>query len=78
MIIVTRGTICSLSLKFSSKKKKKEVYIYIYIKKISFSSWLNKETRRKKNGSGKALLITRLNITARVIEFPPRGAAFFF
>lgn len=30
MIIVTRGTICSLSLKFSSKKKKKEVYIYIY------------------------------------------------
>lgn len=77
MIIVTRGTVCSLSLKFSSKKKKKK-YIYIYIKKISFSSWLNKETRRKKNGSGKALLITRLNITARVIEFPPRGAAFFF
>lgn len=30
MIIVTRGIICSLSLKFSSKKKKKEVYIYIY------------------------------------------------
>lgn len=30
MIIVTRGTVCSLSLKFSSKKKKKEVYIYIY------------------------------------------------
>lgn len=29
MIIVTRGTICSLSLKFSSKKKKKK-YIYIY------------------------------------------------
>lgn len=28
MIIVTRGTVCSLSLKFSSKKKKKEVYIY--------------------------------------------------
>lgn len=76
MIIVTRGTVCSLSLKFSSKKKKKEVYIYI--KKISFSSWLNKETRRKKNGSGKALLITRLNITVRVIEFSPRGAAFFF
>lgn len=29
MIIVTRGTVCSLSLKFSSKKKKKK-YIYIY------------------------------------------------
>lgn len=33
---------------------------------------LNKETRRKKNKGGKALLITRLNITVRVIEFPPQ------
>lgn len=36
MIIVTRGTVCSLSLKFSSKKKKKEVYIYIYIYQENF------------------------------------------